>query len=82
VSAIRIISEDVPVGWPVETDAKTKAIISLKHTSAQVLITVRRGLPSDIVAVDKEGDVRLVLILFDDWKRIRRSDQELAKPVL
>ena len=32
--------------------------------------------------MNEEGDVRLVLVLVDDRKRIRRSDQELAKPVL
>jgi len=39
-------------------------------------------LPSDVVPVNEKRDVWLVLELFDDGKSIRRSDQELAKPVL
>jgi hypothetical protein len=82
VSAIRIITKDVAIGWPIETYAKAEAIISLKHASAEVLVTVRGGLPADVVPVNKESNVWLVLELFDGLKCIRRSDKKFAKSVL
>ena len=80
--AIWIVAEHVAVGWPIEADAETDALISLEHAGAQVLITARGSLPAHVVAVNEEGDVRLVLIVFNNGEFIRRCYQKLAKLVL
>ena len=81
VGAIGIVSGDVSVGWPIEADAKAHALVALEHAGTQVLITVGGILPANIVAVNEEGDVRLVFMLrgVDLRKLIGRSDEQRLK---
>ena len=80
--AIWIIAEHVAVGWPIEADAETHALISLEHARAQVLITAGGSLPAHVVAMNEEGDVRLILIVLNHGEFVRRCYQELSKLVL
>ena len=76
VGAIGVVSGDVSVGWPIEAYAKAHALVAFEHAGTQILITVRGILPANIVAVNEEGDVRLIFMLrgVDLRKLIRRGD--------